>query len=121
MICVAASSPVRLSNRTRLLPSSSLSPYLQVKQFDVGDVETLVGRYAHREHGVRLDGLPFLRQFYAERGPRRRLDMIRQARKGGAVTPEAYGQIRPLIEAGIVSLRAYCQVRARACGSCCNL
>ncbi|XP_075909695.1 uncharacterized protein LOC116955684 isoform X5 [Petromyzon marinus] len=86
--------------------------HLQVKQFDVGDVETLVGRYAHREHGVRLDGLPFLRQFYAERGPRRRLDMIRQARKGGAVTPEAYGQIRPLIEAGIVSLRAYCQVES---------
>ncbi|KAM9816897.1 uncharacterized protein ACB057_002165 [Neosynchiropus ocellatus] len=84
--------------------------YLQLKQFDVGDVESLVGRYSHVEHGIKMDGQAFLRQFYNERSLRKRLAMIRQARKGGAVTPEAYIQIQPFILNGQVDLKPYCQV-----------
>ncbi|KAG7234634.1 hypothetical protein INR49_004159 [Caranx melampygus] len=61
--------------------------HLQLKQFDVGDVESLVGRYSHVEHGIKMDGRAYLRQFYNERSLHKRLAMIRQARKGGAVTP----------------------------------
>uniref|UniRef100_A0A8C6UT74 L-ornithine N(5)-monooxygenase [NAD(P)H] n=1 Tax=Neogobius melanostomus TaxID=47308 RepID=A0A8C6UT74_9GOBI len=84
--------------------------YLQLKQFDVGDVESLVGRYSHMEHGVKLDGRAFLRQFYSESSLHRRLAMIRQARKGGAVTPEAYSLLQPFIRAGQVDIRTYCEV-----------
>ncbi|XP_053722189.1 uncharacterized protein zgc:113276 [Synchiropus splendidus] len=84
--------------------------YLQLKQFDVGDVESLVGRYSHVEHGIKMDGQAFLRQFYNERSLHKRLAMIRQARKGGAVTPEAYVQIQPFIVSGRVDLKPYCQV-----------
>ncbi|XP_026867193.2 uncharacterized protein zgc:113276 [Electrophorus electricus] len=87
-----------------------LRKHLQLKQFDVGDVESLIGRYSHVEHGIRLDGLAYLRQFYGERSLHRRLAMIKQARKGGAVTPEAYAHLQPFIQAGQVQIRAYCQV-----------
>ncbi|XP_010884784.1 uncharacterized protein zgc:113276 isoform X1 [Esox lucius] len=84
--------------------------HLQLKQFDVGDVESLVGRYSHMEHGIKLDGLAYLRQFYNESSLHKRLAMIRQARKGGAVTPEAYAALQPYIQTGQLAIRAYCQV-----------
>ncbi|KAI4875052.1 hypothetical protein NFI96_014253, partial [Prochilodus magdalenae] len=87
-----------------------LRKHLQLKQFDVGDVESLIGRYSHVEHGIKLDGLAYLRQFYSERSLHRRLAMIKQARKGGAVTPEAYANLQPFIESGQLLVRAYCQV-----------
>lgn len=83
---------------------------LQLKQFDVGDVESLVGRYSHVEHGIKMDGQAYLRQFYNERSLHKRLAMIRQARKGGAVTPEAYIQLQPFILSGQVEVKTYCQV-----------
>lgn len=82
----------------------------QLKQFDVGDVESLVGRYSHVEHGIKMDGQAFLRQFFNERSLHKRLAMIRQARKGGAVTPEAYIQLQPFILKGQVTVKTYCQV-----------
>ncbi|KAF0042990.1 hypothetical protein F2P81_004327 [Scophthalmus maximus] len=81
-----------------------------LKQFDVGDVESLVGRYSHVEHGIKMDGQAYLRQFYNERSLHKRLAMIRQARKGGAVTPEAYIQLQPFIRSGQVDVKTYCQV-----------
>ncbi|KAM7424394.1 hypothetical protein PAMA_000643 [Pampus argenteus] len=84
--------------------------HLQLKQFDVGDVESLVGRYSHVEHGIKLDGQAYLRQFYNERSLHKRLAMIRQARKGGAVTPEAYIHLQPFILKGQVDVKTYCQV-----------
>ncbi|XP_061081850.1 uncharacterized protein zgc:113276 isoform X2 [Conger conger] len=84
--------------------------HLQLKQFDVGDVESLIGRYSHVEHGIQMDGLAYLRQFYGERSLTRRLAMIRQARKGGAVTPEAYAQLLPHIQSGRLAVKPYCQV-----------
>ncbi|XP_049572937.1 uncharacterized protein zgc:113276 isoform X2 [Syngnathus scovelli] len=84
--------------------------HLQIKQFDVGDVESLVGRYSHVEHGIKMDGQAFLRQFFNERSLHKRLAMIRQARKGGAVTPEAYIQLQPFILKGQVAVKTYCQV-----------
>ncbi|XP_077420619.1 uncharacterized protein LOC144050858 isoform X2 [Vanacampus margaritifer] len=84
--------------------------HLQLKQFDVGDVESLVGRYSHVEHGIKMDGQAFLRQFFNERSLHKRLAMIRQARKGGAVTPEAYIQLQPFIFKGQVAVKTYCQV-----------
>ncbi|XP_063068770.1 uncharacterized protein zgc:113276 isoform X2 [Engraulis encrasicolus] len=84
--------------------------HLQLKQFDVGDVESLIGRYSHVEHGIKMDGLAYLRQFYSERSLHKRLAMIRQARKGGAVTPEAYAQLQPYVQTGQLTIRAYCQV-----------
>ncbi|XP_036397154.1 uncharacterized protein zgc:113276 [Megalops cyprinoides] len=84
--------------------------HLQLKQFDVGDVESLVGRYSHVEHGMQMDGLAYLRRFYGERSLPRRLAMIRQARKGGAVTPEAYAQLLPFIHSGQLAVKTYCQV-----------
>ncbi|XP_049327342.1 uncharacterized protein zgc:113276 [Astyanax mexicanus] len=87
-----------------------LRKHLQLKQFDVGDVESLIGRYSHVEHGIKLDGLAYLRQFYSERSLHRRLAMIKQARKGGAVTPEAYVNLQPFIQSGQLLVRAYCQV-----------
>ncbi|KAL7406210.1 hypothetical protein ABVT39_015515 [Epinephelus coioides] len=84
--------------------------HLQLKQFDVGDVESLVGRYSHVEHGIKMDGQAYLRQFYNERSLHKRLAMIRQARKGGAVTPEAYIHLQPFILNGQVDVRTYCQV-----------
>uniref|UniRef100_A0AAV2LUV3 L-ornithine N(5)-oxygenase n=1 Tax=Knipowitschia caucasica TaxID=637954 RepID=A0AAV2LUV3_KNICA len=90
--------------------------YLQLKQFDVGDVESLVGRYSHVEHGIQMDGRPFLLQFYSEKSLHRRLAMIRQARKGGAVTPEAYAHLQPFIQAGRVQIQTHCEVNeARWC------
>uniref|UniRef100_A0A8D3APY4 Zgc:113276 n=1 Tax=Scophthalmus maximus TaxID=52904 RepID=A0A8D3APY4_SCOMX len=89
--------------------------YLQLKQFDVGDVESLVGRYSHVEHGIKMDGQAYLRQFYNERSLHKRLAMIRQARKGGAVTPEAYIQLQPFIRSGQVDVKTYCQVKASWC------
>lgn len=83
---------------------------MQLKQFDVGDVESLIGRYSHVEHGIKLDGLAYLRQFYGERSLHRRLAMIKQARKGGAVTPEAYAQLQPFIQSGQLLVKTYCQV-----------
>ncbi|KAL7831328.1 hypothetical protein SRHO_G00308310 [Serrasalmus rhombeus] len=87
-----------------------LRKHLQLKQFDVGDVESLIGRYSHVEHGIKLDGLAYLRQFYSERSLHRRLAMIKQARKGGAVTPEAYAHLQPFIQSGQLLVRTYCQV-----------
>ncbi|XP_061608632.1 uncharacterized protein zgc:113276 [Phyllopteryx taeniolatus] len=84
--------------------------HLQLKQFDVGDVESLVGRYSHVEHGIKMDGQAFLRQFFNERSLHKRLAMIRQARKGGAITPEAYIQLQPFISKGQVDVKTYCQV-----------
>ncbi|XP_019935384.2 uncharacterized protein [Paralichthys olivaceus] len=84
--------------------------HLQLKQFDVGDVESLVGRYSHVEHGIKMDGQAYLRQFYNERSLHKRLAMIRQARKGGAVTPEAYVHLQPFILSGQVDVKTYCQV-----------
>uniref|UniRef100_A0A3Q4HY75 Zgc:113276 n=1 Tax=Neolamprologus brichardi TaxID=32507 RepID=A0A3Q4HY75_NEOBR len=84
--------------------------HLQLKQFDVGDVESLVGRYSHVEHGIKMDGQAYLRQFYNERSLHKRLAMIHQARKGGAVTPEAYIQLQPFIVNGKVDVKTYCQV-----------
>ncbi|KAM8894939.1 uncharacterized protein AB9W97_011303 [Spinachia spinachia] len=84
--------------------------HLQLKQFDVGDVESLVGRYSHVEHGIKMDGRAYLRQFYNERSLHKRLAMIRQARKGGAVTPEAYVHLQPSILNGRVDVKTYCQV-----------
>ncbi|KAM9367006.1 uncharacterized protein ABDE67_005750 [Symphorus nematophorus] len=84
--------------------------HLQLKQFDVGDVESLVGRYSHVEHGIKMDGQAYLRQFYNERSLHKRLAMIRQARKGGAVTPEAYIHLQPFILSGQVDVKTYCQV-----------
>ncbi|CAL8379472.1 unnamed protein product [Arctogadus glacialis] len=90
--------------------------HLQLKQFDVGDVEGLVGRYSHVEHGIKLDGRAHLSQFYGEKSLQRRLAMIRQARKGGAVSPEAYVQLKPYIQSGRVDLKTYRQVsEARWC------
>ncbi|XP_071756509.2 uncharacterized protein LOC139912574 [Centroberyx gerrardi] len=90
--------------------------HLQLKQFDVGDVESLVGRYSHVEHGIKMDGRAYLRQFYNERSLHKRLAMIRQARKGGAVTPEAYAHLQPFILNGQVDVKTYCQVsEARWC------
>ncbi len=57
-----------------------------------------------------MDGLAYLRQFYNERSLHKRLAMIKQARKGGAVTPEAYAQLQPFIESGQLLIRAHCQV-----------
>ncbi|KAJ0056569.1 hypothetical protein NL108_010379 [Boleophthalmus pectinirostris] len=82
--------------------------YLQLKQFDVGDVESLVGRYSHVEHGIQMDGRAFLCQFYSEKSLHRRLAMIRQARKGGAVTPEAYTHLQPFIQEGRVNEARWC-------------
>lgn len=84
---------------------------LQLKQFDVGDVESLVGRYSHVEHGIKMDGQAYLRQFYNERSLHKRLAMIRQARKGGAVTPEAYVHLQPFILSGRVDVKTYCEVQ----------
>ncbi|XP_054627976.1 uncharacterized protein zgc:113276 [Dunckerocampus dactyliophorus] len=84
--------------------------HLQLKQFDVGDVEGLVGRYSHVEHGVKMDGQAYLRQFYNERSVHKRLAMIHQARKGGAVTPEAYIHLKPFILKGQVAVKTYSQV-----------
>ncbi|XP_065097194.1 uncharacterized protein [Paramisgurnus dabryanus] len=87
-----------------------LRKHLQLKQFDVGDIESLIGRYSHIEHGIKMDGLAFLRQFYNERSLHKRIAMIKQARKGGAVTPEAYTQLQPFIQSGQLLIRTYCQV-----------
>lgn len=76
----------------------------------MGDVESLVGRYSHVEHGIKMDGQAYLRQFYNERSLHKRLAMIRQARKGGAVTPEAYVHLQPFIQKGQVDVKTYCQV-----------
>lgn len=76
----------------------------------MGDVESLVGRYSHVEHGIKIDGQAYLRQFYNERSFHKRLAMIRQARKGGAVTPEAYIHLKPFILNGRVDVKTYCQV-----------
>ncbi|KAM4597259.1 uncharacterized protein V3H82_023357 [Fundulus diaphanus] len=84
--------------------------HLQLKQFDVGDVESLVGRYSHVEHGIKMDGQAYLRQFCNERSLHRRLAMVRQARKGGAITPEAYIHLQPFILSGRVELKTFCQV-----------
>ncbi|KAM4592796.1 uncharacterized protein PAE49_003553 isoform 1-T2 [Odontesthes bonariensis] len=84
--------------------------HLQLKQFDVGDVESLVGRYSHVEHGIKMDGQAYLRQFYNERSLHKRMAMIRQARKGGAVTPEAYIHLQPSILNGQVEVKTYCEV-----------
>ncbi|XP_075904430.1 uncharacterized protein LOC142902946 isoform X2 [Nelusetta ayraudi] len=84
--------------------------HLQLKQFDVGDVEGLVGRYSHTEHGIKMDGQAYLRQFYNQRSFHKRLAMIRQARKGGAVTPEAYVHLQPFILSGQVDVKTYCEV-----------
>ncbi|XP_010790447.1 uncharacterized protein isoform X1 [Notothenia coriiceps] len=84
--------------------------HLQLKQFDVGDVESLVGRYSHVEHGIKMDGQAYLRQFYNERSLHKRLAMILRARKGGAVTPEAYIHLQPFILSGQVDVKTYCQV-----------
>uniref|UniRef100_A0A3Q2PAX8 Zgc:113276 n=1 Tax=Fundulus heteroclitus TaxID=8078 RepID=A0A3Q2PAX8_FUNHE len=84
--------------------------HLQLKQFDVGDVESLVGRYSHVEHGIKMDGQAYLRQFYNERSLHKRLAMVRQARKGGAITPEAYIHLQPFILSGRVELKTFCQV-----------
>lgn len=84
--------------------------HLQLKQFDVGDVESLVGRYSHVEHGIKMDGQAYLRQFYNERSLHKRLAMIQRARKGGAVTPEAYTHLQPVIVNGQVDVKTYCQV-----------
>ncbi|XP_070688451.1 uncharacterized protein [Pempheris klunzingeri] len=84
--------------------------HLQLKQFDVGDVESLVGRYSHVEHGIKMDSQAYLRQFYNERSLHKRLAMIHQARKGGAVTPEAYIHLQPFILNGRVDVKTYCQV-----------
>ncbi|KAK5609348.1 hypothetical protein CRENBAI_011327 [Crenichthys baileyi] len=81
-----------------------------LKQFDVGDVESLVGRYSHVEHGIKMDGQAYLRQFYNEHSLHKRLAMIRQARKGGAITPEAYIYLQPFIQSGQVQLKTFCQV-----------
>lgn len=89
--------------------------FWQLKQFDVGDVESLIGRYSHVEHGIKLDGLAYLKQFYNERSLYKRLVMIKQARKGGAVTPEAYAQLQPFIQSGKLLIRAYCQVGQTFC------
>ncbi|CAB1327495.1 unnamed protein product [Coregonus sp. 'balchen'] len=64
----------------------------------------------HLQHGIKMDGLAYLRQFYNESSLHRRLAMIRQARKGGAVTPEAYAALQPYIQTGQLAVRAYCQV-----------
>ena len=77
----------------------------------MGDVESLIGRYSHVEHGIKMDGLAYLRQFYNERSLHKRLAMIQRARKGGAVTPEAYAQLQPFIQSGRLSIKAYCQVQ----------
>lgn len=82
----------------------------------MGDVESLVGRYSHVEHGIKMDGQAYLRQFYNERSLHKRLAMIRQARKGGAVTPEAYIHLQPFILSGRVDVKTYCQVRVRPTG-----
>lgn len=89
----------------------SLRFALQLKQFDVGDVEGLVGRYSHTEHGIKMDGQAYLRQFYNQRSFHKRLAMIRQARKGGAVTPEAYVHLQPFILSGRVDVKTYCEVQ----------
>ncbi|KAL1021766.1 hypothetical protein UPYG_G00017700 [Umbra pygmaea] len=88
----------------------TMRKHLQLKQFDVGDVESLVGRYSHVEHGIKLDGLAYLRQFYNERSLHKRLAMIQQARKGGAVTPEAYAVLQPYVYTGQLAIKPYCQV-----------
>lgn len=77
----------------------------------MGDVENLVGRYSQVEHGIKKGGQAYLRQFYNERSLHKRLAMIRQARKGGAVTPEAYVHLKPFILSGRVAVKAYCEVR----------
>uniref|UniRef100_A0A8C1H624 Zgc:113276 n=1 Tax=Cyprinus carpio carpio TaxID=630221 RepID=A0A8C1H624_CYPCA len=87
-----------------------LRKHLQLKQFDIGDIESLIGRYSHVEHGIKMDGLAYLRQFYNERSLHKRLAMIKQARKGGSVTPEAYAQLQPFIQSGQLLIRAHCQV-----------
>lgn len=87
-----------------------LRKHLQLKQFDVGDIESLIGRYSHVEHGIKMDGLAYLRQFYNERSLHKRLAMIKQARKGGSVTPEAYAQLQPFIQSGQLRIRPHCQV-----------
>lgn len=97
-----------LSNSSTHFSSCCFLP--QLKQFDVGDVESLVGRYSHVEHGIKMDGQAYLRQFYNERSLHKRLAMIHQARKGGAVTPEAYIQLQPFIVNGQVDVKTYCQV-----------
>lgn len=96
------------------LRSSHFPP--QLKQFDVGDVEGLVGRYSHTEHGIKMDGQAYLRQFYNQRSFHKRLAMIRQARKGGAVTPEAYVHLQPFILSGQVDVKTYCEVQPLGCG-----
>uniref|UniRef100_A0A8C2JZL7 Zgc:113276 n=1 Tax=Cyprinus carpio TaxID=7962 RepID=A0A8C2JZL7_CYPCA len=90
-----------------------LRKHLQLKQFDIGDIESLIGRYSHVEHGIKMDGLAYLRQFYNERSLHKRLAMIKQARKGGSVTPEAYAQLQPFIQSGQLLIRAHCQVYAQ--------
>lgn len=82
----------------------------------MGDVESLVGRYSHVEHGIKMDGQAYLRQFYNERSLHKRLAMIRQARKGGAVTPEAYIHLQPFILNGQVDVKTYCQVHVHPIG-----
>ncbi|XP_072770963.1 uncharacterized protein [Nerophis lumbriciformis] len=84
--------------------------HLQLRQFDAGDVEGLLGRYSHLDHGVKMDARAHLRQFYQQRSLHARLAMIGQARKGGAVTPQAYMHLRPFILKGQVEVRSYCQV-----------
>lgn len=69
-----------------------------------------MGRYSHVEHGIKMDGQAYLRQFYNERSLHKRLAMIRQARKGGAVTPEAYIHLKQFILNGQVDVKTYCQV-----------
>ncbi|XP_061743240.1 uncharacterized protein zgc:113276 isoform X4 [Nerophis ophidion] len=84
--------------------------HLQLRQFDAGDLEGLLGRYSHLDHGVKMDARAHLRQFYQQRSLHARLAMIGQARKGGAVTPQAYMHLKPFILKGQVEVRSYCQV-----------
>lgn len=58
-----------------------------------------------------MDGRAYLRQFYNQRSFHKRLAMIRQARKGGAVTPEAYVHLQPFILSGQVDVKTYCEVQ----------
>uniref|UniRef100_A0A8C2Q1H6 Zgc:113276 n=1 Tax=Cyprinus carpio TaxID=7962 RepID=A0A8C2Q1H6_CYPCA len=73
----------------------------------------LIGHYSHIEHGIKMDGLACLRQFYNERSLHKRLAMIKQAKKGGAVTPEAYAHLQPFIQSGQLLIRSHCQACQR--------
>ncbi|KAF3832836.1 hypothetical protein F7725_026501 [Dissostichus mawsoni] len=67
-------------------------------------LHSLVGRYSHVEHGIKMDGQAYLRQFYNARSLHKRQE------KEGPLPPRPTIHLQPFILSGRVDVKTYCQV-----------